>query len=228
MNDIYIVNKNVEKILKGNSTNFLDPNLQNIIKRKLTKNNYNIYLPYEDSEKVIYYVSKCPNISLYEIKSKIKLKHQDIMGTLFSLGIDTSLYGDILIINDHYYIYILDIIENYLLSNLLMIKNSYVELEKKEMDYLKNYKKIYEAIKLIVSSERIDTVLAHLIHSNRQTITEKIKNKEVLVNYDYPKNSYVLKEGDVFSIRRYGKFKYNGIINYTKKNNLIIKINKYI
>lgn len=228
MNDIYLVNKNVEKIIRGNSTNFLDLKIQNMIKRKLGKEKYKVYSPYKDSEKVIFYTSERPNVLLYEIKSSIILKHQEIMGTLFSLGIDTSLYGDILIIDNHYYIYILDILENYLLSNLTMIKNSRVELEKRDIEYLSDYERKYEIIEIIVSSERIDTVTAHLIHTNRQEIIKKIRNKEVLVNYDYPKNSCILKENDVFSVRKYGKYKYIGIVNKTKKNNIVVRVFKYL
>ena len=37
-----------------------------------------------------------------------------------------------------------------------------------------------------------------------------------------------VKEGDTFSIRRIGKFKYNGIIKNTKSNHIIIEILKYL
>ena len=86
MNDIYIVKKNIERIIRGNSTNFLDSKFQNLVKRKLGKINYNIYYPYKGCDKVIYYVTKCPNIYLYEIKTCAILKRQEIMGTLFSLS----------------------------------------------------------------------------------------------------------------------------------------------
>lgn len=228
MNDIYDVKKNIDKILRGSSTNFLDAKLQLLIKRKLKNNSYHVYSPYKNSEKVIFYVSECPNVLLYEIKSKIPLKHQDIMGSLFSLGVNPNMYGDILIIDNHYYIYILPIIEKYLVSNLSMVRNGRVELEKKDINYLKNYERKYYKIKLIVSSNRIDTVLSHLININRKKILVGIKNKDILVNYEYPKNSYYLKEGDIFSIKRYGKYKYIGVTNYTKKNNLVVEIYKYI
>ena len=51
----------------------------------------------------------------------------------------------------------------------------------------------------------------------------------IQLNYDYLKdNSYKLKEGDTFSIRKIGKFKYNGIIKYTKSNHIIVEILKYL
>ena len=38
----------------------------------------------------------------------------------------------------------------------------------------------------------------------------------------------ILKENDIFSIRKIGKFKYVGIIKTTKNNNYIVKVLKYI
>ncbi len=228
MNDIYIVDKNIEKIINGKYTYFLDSKLQKLVKNKLGKFKYNIYIPYKDSEKVIFYNGIKPNILLYEIKCKYKLKHQDIMGTLFSLGIDPSMYGDILIIDDKYYIYVLDIISNYLVNNLTMINNSKVELVNIDINYLNNYERKYEELEYIVSSERIDTIVSNIIHSNRDSVSKLIKDKCILVNYDIPKSSYNLKIGDILSIRKYGKYKYMGIINKTKKDNYIVLINKYI
>ena len=228
MNDIYIVDKNIEKIINGKYTYFLDSKLQKLVKNKLGKFKYNIYIPYKDSEKVIFYNGIKPNILLYEIKCKYKLKHQDIMGTLFSLGIDPSMYGDILIIDDKYYIYVIDFISNYLVNNLTMINNSKVELVNIDINYLNNYERKYEELEYIVSSERIDTIVSNIIHSNRDSVSKLIKDKCILVNYDIPKSSYNLKIGDILSIRKYGKYKYMGIINKTKKDNYIVLINKYI
>lgn len=224
---MYEVNKNVEKIIMGKETNFLDYNMQELVKRKLGKISYNVYKPYQDSEKVIYYTQDLPKVLLYEIKAN-SLKHQDILGTLFSLGIDSSMYGDILIIDNHYYIYILEIMENYLLLNLNMIKNQRIELIKKNIDDLKNYERTYENIELIVSSVRLDNVVAKLTCLSRDNAIKKIKDREVLVNYSEVKYNYNLNIDDIISIRKYGKYKYMGIVNKTKKNNLIIEVKKYI
>lgn len=228
MNDIYDVIKNVEKILNNKHTFFLDGKLQKLVKNKLGKTKYQIYLPYQDSEKVIYYTSGIPKVSLYEIKIKDIITHRDILGTLFSLGIDPSMYGDIIVKDNHYYIFILDIIENYLFSHLLMIKNSRVELEKKAINFLDNYQRQYESIELIVSSERLDSIISCILQIKRDDAVSKIKEKDILVNYDIVKSCYKLKNNDIISIRRYGKYCYNGIIKTTKKNNYVISVDKYI
>ena len=183
---------------------------------------------WDDGADQTFYTKEEPKIILYEIKTKIPLEHREILGTIFSLNITSELFGDIIITNNHYYIYILQSIAPYIKNNLLMIKNSHIELIEKPLEFLENYKKEFDSIEIIASSNRIDTVIARLIQTSRQNISDKIKNKEIILNYDILKNnSYFLKENDVFSIRRYGKFQYIGIKKQTKHKNYIIECKKY-
>ena len=226
---MYIIQKNINRLLNGTYTFFLDPKEQREMISKLRKNEYKIYKPYKDSEKNIFYLDKYPEVILYEIKIKKEVRHQDILGSMYGLNIDGGLFGDILVIDGHYYVYILSMLRNYFESNFLMVGHSYIELEEIDVDTFKDYERDYEVFELIVSSERIDTVISSIIHSGRNKIKDLIKDKDIMLNYDYLKDtSYKLKEGDIFSIRRIGKYKYSGIINKTKSNNLVIKIHKYL
>jgi len=130
---MYFIEKNLTRLRNNQCTFFLNPKELNELKRKLGKENYNIYYPYKDSEKVIVYTDTEPIVMLYEIKSKIELRHQDILGTIFSLNISEELFGDILIINGRYFIYIFPLINSYFVANFLMVKNSKIELE--QIDY---------------------------------------------------------------------------------------------
>ena len=226
---MYCIEKNLTKLNNVGSTYFLDPKELYQVKCKLKKGEYNIYYPYKDSEKNIIYTKKEPEVLLYEILIKVPVRHQDIMGSMFSLNIAPELFGDILIIDNRYFIYILPIVRNYFESNFLMVKNSHIELKELDIEYLKDYERSYEKLEFIVSSNRIDTIISNIIHTGRSNINDLIKKKEILLNYDYLKdNSYKLKEGDTFSIKRIGKFKYNGIIKNTKSNHIIIEILKYL
>ena len=226
---MYFIEKNLNKFKNNSYTYFLDPKELSLVKGKLKKDEYKVYYPYKDSEKVILYKKEVPEVLLYEIKSNVELRHQDILGTMYSLNIDSSLFGDILLIDNKYYIYILPIVENYFISNFLMVRNTKVELEKLDIDYLKDYERSYETLEFIVSSERIDTVVSSICHTGRSNINDMIKKKEIMLNYDYLKNAdYKLKEGDTFSIKRIGKFKYNGVLKNTKSDHIIIEILKYI
>ena len=227
--DIYKINNAVEKIKMGKNTQFLDGRELKLVTGKLNKKEYNIYYPYKDSEKVMLYTGKTPKIKLFKIYTVDNIRHQDILGSLFSLNIDSSCFGDIVLYNDNYYVFITKELANYVKDNLKMIRNSKANLEEVSLNTLSNYERKYETKEIIISSLRIDNVVSSIINSSRSKALDKIKNKEVIVNYEViNKNSYILKENDIFSIRRYGKYKFLGAVKSTKKNNYIVRYLRYI
>ena len=226
---MYFIQKNLTRLNNRQCSFFLDPKELLEIKGKLKKNTYNVYYPYKDSEKCIVYNYEKPEVLLYEIIINKKVRHQDILGAMYALNIDSSLFGDILIIDNHYYIYIFPLVRNYFESNFTKVGNSSVTLKEIPLSTLEDYERDYEEIELIASSNRIDTIVSMLAHTSRSNISLMIKKKEIMLNYDFLKdNSYKLKENDVFSIKRIGKYKYIGVIKNTKSNHYIIKILKYI
>ena len=225
---IYKVEKIVEKVLYSNSTNFVEIKYLNRVKKELKNIKYNIYEPFCGATKVILY-NKMPNIKIYEIISNNDLRHQDILGTLYSLNISDEMFGDVVIWNNRYFIIILSSIDNYIKSNLISIRNSKVELIEKDPYYLKDYKQEYEECIIIVPSIRVDVIVSKIINSSRSNALEKIKNGDIYLNYELlTKPTYMLKENDIFSIRKYGKYKFLGEINKTKKGSLVIKYLKYV
>ena len=225
---IYTVEKIVEKVLYSNSTNFVEIKYLNRVKKELKNVKYNIYEPFIGATKIILY-NKMPNIKIYEIVSSNDLRHQDILGTLYSLNISDEMFGDVVIWNNRYFIIILSSIDNYIKSNLTSIKNSKVDLIEKNPYYLKDYKQEYEECIIIVPSIRVDVIVSKIINSSRSNALEKIKNGDIYLNYELlTKPTYMLKENDIFSIRKYGKYKFLGEMNKTKKGSLVIKYLKYV
>lgn len=227
--DVYKINNAVEKIKTGKNTQFLDGRELKIVTGKLKKNEYNVYYPYKDSEKVMLYTGKVPKVKLFKIYTVENIRHQDILGSLFALNIDSSYFGDIVLYNDYYYVFVSEDLALYIKDNLKMIGNKKVSLEEVDLSVLDNYERNYEEKEIIVSSLRIDNIISGIINTSRKVALDKIKNKEVIVNYGVMnKNSYIIKESDIFSIRRYGKYKFVGIVKSTKKNNFIVRYLKYI
>ena len=212
---IYTVEKIVEKVLYSNSTNFVEIKYLNRVKKELKNVKYNIYEPFSGATKIILY-NKMPNIKIYEIISNNDLRHQDILGTLYSLNISDEMFGDVVIWNNRYFIIILSSIDNYIKSNLTSIRNSKVDLIEKDPYYLRDYKQEYEECIIIVPSIRVDVIVSKIINSSRSNALEKIKNGDIYLNYELlTKPTYMLKENDIFSIRKYGKYKFLGEINRT-------------
>ncbi len=226
---MYNIKKNVDKLKNGYSTFFLDPSEAREVSKYFKKNEFNVFRPYKDAEKVIFYKEKKPSVVLFKIITKEAFRHQDILGSIFSLNIDKCVFGDIIIDNDNYYFYLLESMKNYFLINFNKIKNSDIKLEEIDIDILKDYERKYKELELIVKSPRIDIVVANLSNTSRSKVKEKFKNKEIILNYNLLTNpSYILKDNDVFSIKHFGKYKFIETINVTKKNNYVIKLYKYI
>ena len=103
------------------------------------------------------------------------------------------------------------------------------EMVKLEEANLSNYERKYLELELLVPSLRLDIIVSKICHVSRNQAKKIILSDSVLVNYVVQNNiSYLLKENDVFSIKKVGKFKYIEIINKTKSNNLVISVKKYI
>ncbi len=227
--DYYIIEKNINKITRNEPTNFLDPNTYKQVCSKLKGYNYNTYYPYKESDKVIIYTKEMPNIILLELISYDKLTHREILGSLFGLNIDSELFGDIIITNNHYYIMIINSIYELIKNEYNMVGNHHIKLKEVPLSTLDNYKREYQEIELIVSSLRIDNIISRLIGTSRENVKNRFYDDEIILNYEpCHKLNYNLNDGDIFSIRKYGKYKFGGIIKNSKKGNYIIKCYKYI
>ena len=229
--NVYEIERNVEKLLRGNSTAFLTNVTRLEVMSHLRDKNVHIFKPFEEAEKVILYKNNYPKVRLFKIncyKDDI-LQHSSIMGSLFGLNITNEMFGDIVKYEDNFYVYLLDDICDLVLDNFKMVGNVNISLEEVEVDYLSDFKREYEKITLIVSSLRVDTIVSKLVGCSRDIVAEKIKNQEILINEKLAtKVSNSIDIGDIFSIRKYGKYKFRDIVGMTKKDNYIIEIEKYI
>ncbi len=225
---MYEAKKNIDKLKNGEPTLFLDPNLEKEITKKF-KNDINVFRPYKEAERIIIYRDLKPKISLFKIITKEKLRHQDIMGSILSLNIKKEVLGDIIVDDNNYYFYILESMNNYILSYFNKVKNINITLEELPLNYLKDYKRKYKEIIVNVKSNRVDLIISKLTGLSRKVVKDMISNKDIILNYQVlTNNSYQFKENDIFSIRGYGKYKYVEVINKTKKNNYLVKCLKYI
>ena len=225
---MYEAKKNIDKLKNGEATFFLDPNLEKEIVNKF-KGDINIFRPYEEAERIIIYKDLEPRVSLFKIITKEKLRHQDIMGSILSLNIKKEVLGDIIVDDNNYYFYILESMNNYILSYFNKVRNINITLEELPLNYLKDYKRKYKEIIVNVKSNRVDLIISKLTGLSRKVVKDMISNKDIILNYQVlTNNSYQFKENDIFSIRGYGKYKYVEIINKTKKNNYLVKCLKYI
>ena len=101
------------------------------------------------------------------------------------MGIDRAKIGDILVDDNGADIYVFRVNTSYIiqgLSELTRFRKSRIE----EIDIIKARKKTnnFEELSIIVSSMRVDNIVAELVSSSRNKAVEFIENERVLVNYD--------------------------------------------
>ena len=224
----YKIEKIIDSLYNKGYTNFLTGKDLMQVKSKLSKNEYKIYEPFEECSKVILYKKTIPSIKLYKIVSKVELRHQDILGTIFSLGLKQDTFGDITKYQDSFYIFLLPHLVDYFKYNLVEIKNNKIELVEDDINITDNFKQEYIIKEYIVSSLRIDNIISTITNNSRNQVLDKFLNKEILLNYEEEiKPTRTLRENDIFSIRKYGKYKFSKIIKTTKKGGLIIEVLQY-
>lgn len=229
MKSDYNIDRIIDNFYSKGYTKFLNPKDFLLVKNKLPKRTQNIYKPYNEAVKVIIYKKEIPNIIICKIAFNSEVKHTMVLKGLFNLGLKEDTFGDIIIMDNIAYIYLLEELYDYVKYNFELNKVSINNIDKVDKDFLKAYEPKFEKIELLVSSLRIDNVISSITNDSRKSIISRFKDNHILLNYDIvKKNDIYLKDGDVFSIRRIGKFRYNGIIKNTKKGGFIISIYKYI
>lgn len=189
---------------------------------------YSIYEPYSFLEKKIVYFGEYNNfVTFYQISAPNELSHSQVLGSLFSIGFNENTIGDIFIEKGICYYTNLTKMNNYLEENLSSIGHQIVKLNKiEEINLQENH---FELFTILVSSMRLDNIVSKITSQSRSQVSQLFLDKRVLLNYGEIKNTSIsLKENDILSIRKVGKFKVGKQQGITKKENIILEIYKYM
>lgn len=169
-------------------------------------------------------------ISLLKITINNKFReytHKDFLGAIMSLSIKREFLGDLFVKNNVAYIYLHNSIKDIVINNLNEIgKNvAFVEevFENIELDFE------FKNIKINISSNRLDSIVASIANISRENSKEIIKQGLVNVNYEICyENSKELKENYILSIKKYGKYIIKNVERTTKNNRIILNVNKFV
>lgn len=157
-----------------------------------------------------------------------KLTHRDFLGAILNLGIERSTVGDIAIIDNVGYIFASEDIAEYITSSLNRVKHTDMRL--KIVDELPEgelYKT--ELRRVQANGERIDAIIAKVFGLSRDDSSSLFKKRLVFVDGRCTENtSYIPKEGEVISVRGYGRMIYRGYDSFTKKGKMNIVVDLYV
>lgn len=231
------------------NTDFLDLYQTKIIMKllnKIKKQNYLIFGGYEEAERkmIIFYPEKLTkDIVLKNINNIMKairielpndLKgqytHKNYLGGIMKLGVKREKLGDILVQDDGADVIISKDILRYIKENIILLKrfskSNIAEINVEDIKVVETKK---EEREIIVSSLRLDSIVAELAKTSRNKASEIIALGRVFVNYENEiKLSKEIKIGDIITIRGKGKYKIKQLIRNTKREKNVVKIEKYI
>lgn len=156
------------------------------------------------------------------------LNHRDFLGALMHLGIERDTIGDILIKENTAYIFCLERIAGYICTELTKVKHTNVKCEMTDMDIPALTPTLVDE-EFPVASLRLDGIIASLLKCSRSEALSLFEDKRVTLNNRVTgRNSITLKDGDVFSIRGYGKFIFAGTGGNTRKGKIYVHIKRYV
>ena len=121
-------------------------------------------------------------------------------------------------------------IVKYLLTNLReLIRLRKADIKEIQINELEKVEIKTKEYNIIVSALRLDNIIAELAKTSRMQAKELINQERVFVNFKNEiKQTKLLNEGDLISIRGKGRFKISEIIGNTQKGRYILKIEKYV
>lgn len=157
------------------------------------------------------------------------LSHRDYLGSILGLGIDRSKIGDIVLTENGAICIAKEDIAEYISSQLVKVSHTPVKVEiLSELPENMVSKKI-EQYRFTVSSLRIDVILSTVFHISRAKVQEFIRGEKASRNWSVISSvSATVEEGDILSLRGYGRIRLEEIQGKTKKDRISILVGKYV
>lgn len=151
----------------------------------------------------------------------VSLTHRDVLGSFMSLGIDRKKIGDIIVRDGIVQIITTRQLSRYIIQHLLNIKHTKVTFKKIPLNQLEEIKQNWVNKHYTVSSLRLDVVVKELYRLSRKNALKLIESEKVSLNYAVETNQALqLTEGDLLSVRGYGRCKLIQINGKTRKEKI--------
>lgn len=220
----------MDLVERGKSSGFLNLQEQKVLKQLLDKNHisYQVYSYFGHKDRQIYSKIR-PKIAVLEIITNAALTHQMLLGSFFSLQLDSKILGDFLKFQDRYYMYIDAKYKDYILENFRQVGRNSITLKEVHFHDLENYTQAFEDITILVTSYRLDSIVSRITNYSRSKVKELFHDEWIrYLDENMYTGSISVKEGDIFSIKKFGKYQIGKRKGKTKSNKYILEIKKYI
>ena len=216
---------------------FLNPGQRMLVESRMTDDfQVGFFGGYDDAERTVAAFGETMEESSYPIcavkiesRSKKSFSHRDYLGSVLSLGIKREHIGDILVKDTDAVMFLTEEIADFVMMNLTRIASATVKLS--IMDDLSEFEtqRRFKETDITVSSMRLDCVLSAVTGRSRSQSAALIEEGLCTLNYNMVKNVRTqIKDGDIISVRGFGKCIIETDNTLTKKGRIHIRAKKYI
>lgn len=156
------------------------------------------------------------------------LTHRDFLGALMALGVKRECVGDILVAKGQAAVFADRNVADYIITQVRKIGRVGVKAQLTDKLTVSAEEK-FRLIEGTVPSLRLDCVVSLATGLSREKTRALLAEKLVSYRYQVCQNpSEQLEEGEIFSVRGYGKFVLNTVGSFTKKGRIHITIKHFI
>ena len=156
------------------------------------------------------------------------LTHGDFLGALMGLGLDRSALGDIVLAHGYAVAVVSIQIEDFVLQNLFKVGKIAVSAGALARDdyFFGKDDRVNDSI--ICSSLRLDSVLAAAFRLSRSEVAAMVKSGKVFINWQEASSGVKpVKEGDMLTLRRFGRIQIKEFAGKSKKGHFFINILRF-
>lgn len=222
-------------------TRFLEPPMENDVRHAASQAEVKaaFFGGFDDAERRIaaFYADEAPEeweypLCCLELKWNSKYAHpghRDLLGAVMGLGLERSATGDIAPSENDgaAYLFVHSDVESYICANLESAGRASLKVQPLSGE-MKIKAPEGEDIRATVSSERLDAVLAAGLKLSRNDAQKLIASGHVKRNHiEELRGDIHLQEGDLLSVRGYGRMRIALFDGITRKGRLIVRLFRY-
>ncbi|REK54795.1 MAG: RNA-binding protein [Thermobacillus sp.] len=159
----------------------------------------------------------------------LELDHGDYLGALLGLGIKRDVLGDLHVRDDGCHCLVTEEMAGFLHTHLTQVHRVPVRTDILPRESLRVVQPEMDVTVITVASLRLDGVASDAFRVSRSKIMDPIRAGRCRVNWKTEEDpSARLEEGDVVSLKGYGRFKILKVDGPTKSGRLRVAIGKFI
>mgnify|MGYP001163051813 FL=1 len=157
------------------------------------------------------------------------LDHGDFLGAMLGLGLKRDKLGDIHVHDTFCHVLVAEEMADFLTLHLQKVHRVPVTVETLPPDRLRPAEVRMELRRITVASMRLDGILSDVVQVSRAKIVPPIQAGRCKVNWKTEQDpSALLKEGDVVSLRGFGRFRIMETEGVSKSGRIRVVIGKYV